>query len=291
MLAKINIMSNSFPILTFLFLFISLLSAGQDSPEGTLNDLEKYRLKGKVKSVMEIKYALAGSDANKKDREVIYHKLIRFDPNGYEQESILYKNEQEFLIKKYLSGSDGIPFEMNEYLPDGSLNLNVKFTTDNKGNQAEALYSWSENRLIGEICEQTDYYFEILQNEIFTKVTYNYEYRGYCTEQNFFNSDSALSFKLTAKYDFRGNRLESAYFKGNELLSWITKYKYDRYDNMIESSVFKSNRIAVYSKYKYQFDMAGNWISREEKREVTVNIFTAGINPSDMFTERTIEYY
>ena len=291
MLTIYNIMSKHFTLLVLLAFFSLLSSSGQVSPEGTLNDLEKYRLKGKVKSVMETKYALAGSSANKKDQEVIYQRLIRFDINGYEQESILYKNEQEFLIKKFNSGSDGIPFEMNEFLPDGSLNLNVKFITDDKGNQTEACYSWSENRLIGEICEQSDYYFEIIQNDIFTRVTYNYEYRGYCTEQNFYTPDSALSFRLTAKYDFRGNRLESAYFKGNELLSWITKYKYDRYDNLIESSVFKSNRIAVYSKYKHQFDMMGNWISREEKREVTVNIFTAGINQSDMLTERTIEYY
>lgn len=291
MLTIYNIMSKNFTLLVLLAFFSLLSSSGQVSPEGTLNDLEKYRLKGKVKSVMETKYALAGSSANKKDQEVIYQRLIRFDMNGYEQESILYKNEQEFLIKKFNSGSDGIPFEMNEYLPDGSLNLNVKFITDDKGNQTEAYYSWSENRLIGEICEQSDYYYEILQNDIFTRVTYNYEYRGYCTEQSFFTPDSALSFRLTAKYDFRGNRLESAYFKGNELLSWITKYKYDRYDNLIESSVFKSNRIAVYSKYKHQFDMMGNWTSREEKREVTVNIFTAGINQSDMLTERTIEYY
>ena len=160
-----------------------------------------------------------------------------------------------------------------------------------KDSGRKRIYNWAENRIIGEICENTDYYYEIIQNDIFTKVLYKNEYRGYCIEENYLKADSSLSFKFVDKYDFRGNKLESGYFHGNGRLSWMTKYKYDRYDNLIESRVFKSNRIAVLSEYKYQFDVAGNWMIRKENREVHVNILTAGLEQSDTVTERIIEYY
>lgn len=264
---------------------------GSTSPEGQINDLEKFRLKGKVKSILETKYAIPDKSDKTVDKKVLYQKFTLFDANGYEQQRKLYKDGSEYLYSNFISGIDGKQLEMNEFLPDGTLNLNVKYAFDDKGNWSEAVYAWSEDRVIGELCEAYDYYFEIIQNEIFYTVRYKYEYRGFCTEESFIKADSSLSFKLTAKYDFKGNKLESAYFRGNEMLSWVTKYSYDRYDNLVESKVFKSNRIAVSSKYKYKFDDTGNWISRSEDREVFVNIFTAGLNPSDMLTEREIEYY
>ena len=260
-------------------------------PVTELNDREIYQLKGKVKSVMEIKYALDEGSDNLSNQNIIYQKFILFDQNGYEQEIILYKNGEVSLESKFVSGSDGKQVAMNEYLQDGTLNLNVTYKYDEKGLRSEAEYNWSENRVIGEICEMVDYYDDIIKNEIFSTVQYKYEYRGYCIEKNYLKPDGNPSFKITAKYDFNGNKLESAYFHGNGTLSWITKYKYDRYDNLIESRVFKSNRIAVLSEYKYQYDFNGNWISRKEDREVHINILTAGLNQSDMITERTIEYY
>jgi len=260
-------------------------------PDNKLNDLEKYRLKGSVKSVMEIKYPLAEeADSVLKDI-AIFLKYTLFDINGYETETILFKYGDEYLTSKYLFGADGKQAEMNEYNPDGTLNLNVMYKYDDKGFRSEAIYNWSESRKIGEIADNTDYYYEIIPNDIFTKVIYKNEYRGYCIEENYLKADSSLSFKLVAKYDFRGNKLESGYFHGNGRLSWMTKYKYDRYDNLIESRVYKSNRIAVISKYKYQFDAVGNWVIRNEDREVHVNILTAGLDRANTVTERKIVYY
>jgi hypothetical protein len=257
----------------------------------TINDLTRNGLKGKVRSVMETKYAFPDKDSKESENQAIYQRFTVYNEEGYVQEIKLYKNNEEFLLTKFTSDSDGKPLEMNEYLADGTFNLNVKYKYNEDTCKSEAVYSWSENRVIGEICEPYDYYYDIIQNEIFTKVLYTYEYRGYCTEEKFLNADSITSFKLVSKYDFRGNRLESAYFNGTGMMSWITKYTYDRYDNMIESRVLKSNRIAVESEYKYQFDDTGNWIYRKEKRVVYVNILTAGIDQRNTVTERTIEYY
>jgi hypothetical protein len=240
---------------------------------------------------MEIKYASNDKSGKSGNFEIIYKKLTLFDENGYENEVRIYRDNAEFLVSRFVPGNDGKPVEKIESLPDGTLNLNVKYQYDEKGFRSEAAYYWSENRVVGEICEMFDYYDDILQNVIYNRVEYQSDYRGYCTEEKFITSGGEVSFILASKYDFRGNRLESAYLKANGMISWITKYQYDRYDNMIESRVFKSNRAVVESEYKYQFDETGNWVTRKEKREVYVNILTAGINTSDMLTERTIEYY
>jgi hypothetical protein len=191
----------------------------------------------------------------------------------------------------FIFGAHGKQAEMNEYHPDGTLNLNVIYQYDNKGFRTKAIYNWTENRLIGEICEKTDYYYVILQNDLFNKIIYENEYRGYPLREFYLKPDSSLSFKFDMKYDFRGNKTVSAYYHASGHLSWITKYKYDRYDNQIESRVFKSNRVAVESYFKYKFDEAGNWISRFEERKVYENILTAGLLKENTITERTLEYY
>jgi hypothetical protein len=267
-------------------LFIALII-----PETKFTDLNKYWLKGKVKSVREIKYSLSDEGDGARRDKILYQKNTFFNIDGYETQTMLFKNGHEFLLSKYVFGPENKQAEMLEYNPDGTLNLHVSYKYDEKGFRSEALYNWSDNRQIGEKAENTDYFFEIINNDLFTKVIYKNEYRGYCLEEKYLKADSSLSFMFSYKYDFNGNRLESAYFHGNGRLSWLTKFKYDRYNNLIESRVFKSNRIAVISTYKQEFDAAGNWIIRREKRDVTVNILTAGLERANTITERIIEYY
>jgi hypothetical protein len=275
----------------FILILFCVLFAGSGLPPGIKNDLEKQRLKGSVKSVMETKYTLAGKDKNAQKDKIIFQKFTSYDIYGYETENRLYHDGTEYLVTSYISGPDGKPAEKKEYKADGTLNVTATFLYNEKGNLTEADYVWENDRQIGEICQNTDYYYEVIQNDIFTKVLYQYEYRGYCTEEQYFKSDGALSFKFINKYDPRGNQLEAAYYHSNERLSWMTKYTYDRYDNLIESRVFKSNRIVVLSTYKHQFDEIGNWTVRREERQVDINILTSGLEQNNMIIERTIEYY
>lgn len=267
-----------------------LFGAGSPSGSGP-TDLEKYRLKGAVRSVMETRYTLGESGDTNAPGNVIYQKYTAFDEKGYETETTMYREGKAFLVSRYIFGADGKQVEMNEYNADGSLNAQVLYSYDDKGHRTRADYRWAENRQIGDFYENTDYYYEILTNDLYTKVIYRNEYRGYCTEEHYLRADSTLSFKFISKYDFRGNKVESGYYHGSGRLSWMTKNKYDKYDNLVESRVYKSNYIAVLTHYAYQFDDTGNWTVRNEDREVHVNILTAGLVRGDMVTERKIEYY
>lgn len=295
MKSLINLIANRLINHKIAFLLFSLVSCGifisLINPDPKFTDLDKYRLKGKVKSLREIKYSISEEGESSRRGNILFQKNTFFDIDGYETQNTLYKNGKEFLLSKFIFGADGKQVEMNQYNPDGTINLYVSYNYDEKGFKTEAIYNWSDDRRIGEKAENTDYFFEIINSEIFTNVIYKNEYRGYCLEEKYLKADSIMSFMFSYKYDFRGNRLESAYFHGNGRLSWLTKYKYDRYDNLIESRVYKSNRIAVVSTYKHEFDAAGNWIIRKEERDVTVNILTSGLERDNTVAERIIEYY
>ena len=278
--------------INYILLMILLLAVFAFSfPAPEINDLQKHRLSGKVKSLTEIKYSIPRDDSTLTQDKIVYQKDILFSQQGYEVKITFTKSGTDRLMAKFIAGPDGKPLEMNEYKSDGALNCHVTYLYDDKGNKTEALYTLEEENLIGEIGENTDYYYEIIQSERFTRISFINEYRGYCTEEEYIKPDNSLSFKFIYKYDIHGNKLESAYYHGNGRLSWLTKYKYDRYNNLMESRLFKINRIAVFSTYLHQFDDNGNWIYRKETREVHVNILTAGLDRNDMVTERIIEYY
>jgi hypothetical protein len=268
-----------------------LIIHGFGIPDKGITDLEQHRLKGSVKSVMEIKYTLAEKTANSPKDKIIFQKFTSYDKSGYRVESILFKESAQFLKSSIMFGPDGRPSGLNEFTVDGTPNLNVIYKYNEKGYISEADYQWADDYITGDFCENTDYYNEIIKNDLFVKVMYTSEYRGYITEEKFIKADGSISFSLVSRYDPLGNRSELSYFHGDGHLSWITKYKYDRYNNLIESRLYKSNRIAVLTKYKHQFDAMGNWTVRSEEREIYVNILTAGLERADMVTERNIEYY
>ena len=261
------------------------------SSNTVLSDLDRLTLYGKVKSMMVTRYTVSGKGKNMEKNMVLFQELTYFDIDGFETESAIFKDGKEYLTSRYEFNYLGRQSVSNQYLADGRLNLNIEYLYNSDTLRSEAIYHWSDDRIVEGICEEFDYRYDILVNELFSRVIYKYEYRGYCTGETYLKPDSSVSFNITSKYDFRGNQLESAYFRGNGGLAWMTKYTYDRYDHLIESRVFKDNRIAVKSTYTYQFDDKKNWLSRLENREVFVNILTAGLEQSDILTERIIEYY
>jgi hypothetical protein len=272
-------------------LFLLALFQGGTIPKKGITDLEKYRLKGKVKSMMETRYTVGeGADSLTKDK-ILYQKYTEFNYAGYESSYILYKDGKPSLSGNFLFGPEGWQTGLDEYRADGTLNAHVVYFYDTKGFRVKARYRWGENREIGDLAENTDYYFEILNSDLFTIVVYKNEYRGFCLQEDYLRADSTLSFRFVSRYDFHGNKTESSYLHGNEHTSWITKNNYDLYDNLIESKVFKSNRIAVETKYTYQFDGQGNWMVMREDRNVNLNILTEGLEKADMLSERSIQYY
>ena len=272
-------------------IFVFGVLIGLTATANQINELEKLKLRGKVKSLMEIKYSVVEEVDSLVNDTIISQKYTVFNESGHKTEAIIYRNGSEIASSKCLFGAFGKQVELNEYDQYGTLYLTIAYKYDDKGYRIEANYDWSGQRRYDENMQERDIGFEVLDENPFIKVTYKNDYRGFCTEEKYLKADGSLSFKYTHKYDFKGNKLEKNYFNSSGKLIWRTTYRYDRNNNMKESKLYRDNRIAVKSTFKYQCDASGNWVSRLEEREVHRNILTAHLDSGSILIERKIEYY
>ena len=264
---------------------------GFSDPDEPATDLEKLGLKGKVKSVMETRMSNAAGGKEKAEGGVTYKKLSKFNPEGFETETIIYNNNGKSSRLKYLFDTASYAVGLHEYTDDGTLWLTVSYKRDEEGNKLEAIFSWPEKAAYDEIREKSEQLYEVLDRSPWDYVVYENDYRGFHLEERYYHASGRLLFKFTYRYDIHGNKMEMIYFNSKGRTSWETKYKYNRDNQMVRSIIFKSNRVAATSEYAYQFDAQGNWVSRMEKRTVNYNILTQDLVEGSFMTERVIEYY
>jgi hypothetical protein len=278
-----------------LFLLLMLLAAAANPSLQQRNDLVKRGLKGEIKSIMETKYALVENEDPEdtlivKDT-VIYQKHTFFNEFGFETESRLYQNGSQVSATRYIFGPRGQQVEMNKYNEAGELVLNVKYRHDNKGYRVQGTYNWKKFEFYDELTELEEVGIEELNEDLVTRVIFNNNHRGLCEEERFMKADGCISYRNTYRYDFRDKVVEMTYYKESGRVAWRSKYKYSRYGHRSQSRLFKDNRIAIESNFEYEFDEAGNWISRYEDRKLIENILTRHLKGGNTLTERTIEYY
>ncbi len=274
-----------------LIILLGALCAGSFAQPKGVSDLQKMKLKGPVRSVMEWKFLMADTSLSMLSDSLMHQKYTQFDPNGYEMEWKQFENGSVSRYAENIFGNNEKQSVQRQYNPDGSLYCEITYSYDKREFILEANYDWVEQRGYEENLIKNDFVFVIFEFYPYNKVLYENEYRGYVTREEFVQAGDRLFYTYEHRYDARGNKISMTYFNASGHTSWVTKYKYDRYDNLIASSVFKNSYIALETEYDYQFDEAGNWISRREKRKVYRNILTQSILDGNILTEREITYY
>jgi YD repeat-containing protein len=255
------------------------------------NDLDRLRLKGAVKSMLETRLSTTANDSQGSNGLVTYKKLSTFNRDGNESQTSIYKEGRLFSQVRFYFDTAGNPAGLREYTEAGTLWLSVSYKLDKEGYKIGAEYNWPEKRGYDEIREKSDQLYEVLDRHPWDQVLCENNYKGFPLEEKYLKSDGGMLFKFNYRYDMKGNKLEMTYYNFKGHTSWETKYKYDRYDNLVGSTVYKSNRVAAKSVYTYTFDSYGNWTSRTEKREVEVNILTASLEAGIFVVQREFEYY
>lgn len=272
-------------------LMTSLALITGQSPAQALNDLDKLGIAGAVKSITETKYLLNGPAGDSATNRIISRKRVSYNENGFENEVITYESGSVSSTAVCHFDTEGKPDFVKVFDPDGTIKYTVSYKYNDKGFRTEAEFHWKDQQFYDEYKEKTENYFELFERNVYSRIIYTNDYRGFFTEEKYLRDDSSISYHYTHRYDIHGNKLVMSYFNSSGRTSWLTKYKYNRANIMTESRVYKSNRIAVTSKYSYQFDERGNWTSRLEKREVVDNVLTQFFQRGDFLTERVIEYY
>ena len=272
------------------FLLAVMVFSGFISGDRPSTDLEKLQLKGRVKSVTEIRLNNSVSGESISGTSSSYKKISKFNIDGYETEAVIYNNgKYSNIIDVFDTAGNKIGFR--EYKEDGTLWTTVTYNLDKKGNPVSADYDWLGKGEYDEIREKSELLYEVLDRNPWYKVLYKNDFRGFHTEEKYLGGDGKLLFKFSYRYDIHGNKVEMTYFNSRGRTSWDTKYHYDQNDILVESIVFKSNRVAAISKYTYQYDSKGNWVNRLENREVNYNILTASLVEGNFVIRREIEYY
>lgn len=192
------------------------------------NSLSNEKLKGDIKSITTLTIYTGAKDTSKiidefnnsgnKTVVCVYSsghvlKFINTYNNYNDLIKAVYLHNGEFsdsTVYKYDNMNN--PIELNKYLPDGALELKVKYSYkyDNKGNQIEK----KEFNAIGKLSKKT---------------TYKYDRKGNQIENNFYVGDKLL-YKTNKSYDDSGNPLTAITYQADFNKENKTIYKYGDFD-------------------------------------------------------------
>ena len=256
-----------------------------------ITDLEKKGIIGKASSIKKIIYSESSKAENKRKETVVFDNLTTYNTDGNRQITSEFKDGILFSHTIYNYNEHGILIGCDEYNTNNSLYLSISYLTDDKGFITEAKY----NRILQKTYDNDrfsiDVEYDKYYQNLFTLISYKNDFKGYVLKEEYFNPDSSVSFMLNYKYDYKHNKVEIKYYNKNGTLSWRSKLKYDSKSNKKESKLFKSNRLALLSKFTYEFDQNGNWVKRIETRHLYDNFFGQDLDNNTYTTIRKIEYY
>lgn len=247
----------------------------------------KLNLNGSVKSITQLENKLSSDSTNK----IIRNSTKIFDNNGKIIELLKFKNHKLFSrINYYYSDSGNISYSQ-ETNADGSLYLQIKYFYDEDGYIESKVFDRSQQKSYNIDRQKADVEYEEYYSNLFTKIQYKCDYKGYKLEETYLKDNEELTRKLTYKYDYKYNLVELKIYNSNGQVDKRIKYRYNKYNDILESKTYISNRLALTSTFTYNYDDNENWISRTEKRKLQENLFTTNIDSSDILTQRIITYY
>lgn len=295
-----------FSLLLSLALMCMLCSCNKEPSEGILNDINRYNLKGKVKSITEINYTLTGK----------YLTRILFNEEGFITEQSSY-NPDGSLIRKWVNsydndnlklsrhcyvGKDSLSYilryyynrqgkliwtklyDPNEYLVsqysteyDDSLNvIRETFLGEDASYQHLVVHTYNDQNKVKE-----EIYIDSVRNRTWKQI-YQYNDRSQVKEIILKSPDDSL-IKTTRYTYLTNNKVDKAYHYNAKMeLESVTDYAYDKMENIIEILEHSHDNATHQDKtYQYSYDKQGNWTFLSE---------SVNHQPGNVIT-RKIEYY
>lgn len=308
----------------FFYLILAILISGcnQQKDETDLNnDLNKYHLFGRVKSMSEFSYEAIdrfgeiSKGKSKRDDYGFDHHIL-FNTNGYVIEANYYYYPGR-LANKYIYKyeSDNNLSEYRKYSEDGNLFNSESYEYNDKGKKIKTQRYISNlvNQHIT-IIHKYDDFGNNIEDSIYNsdglisihkfkcdisgkrieekdydadgklnlKIIIEYDNRGNEVERKYYNKDGKIYIHTSYKYDDAGNNIEVNQFDDGGNLKSKTTSKYDDKYNNIENDIYDENNHLKFSGIsKYEFDKKGNWIKCVEYDN----------NLPTYIKERKIEYY
>jgi len=276
------------PIINY-FLILFFISCGNGNNSANhinKNDLEKYDLKGHIKSIKVESFSLTNindsintlldqstntiNDSVVKIKTLLDYEtyklfnkdgnlleFVEYDWKGNKVDSTRIKYDSKGKIKNKTQSETITKYEYTEF--DSLININI--TAPNHSHRIAFIYN-KKNRKIKRLEYKNDTLFEF--------TTYNYTKNGNEIETNNYDYKSRLNISLLRKYDSVNNLLKDTYIRIDSLKTGIGKYQHYYKYNEKSKLVLKTNlgvldKASPYSKSIYEYYRNGILKSQIEK--------------------------
>ena len=252
-------------------LLVSLCFLAQAQREKT--DLEKDRLKGKVKSIVSVGYKPDNSSGKIHKGKEVHRSTSKYNDKGFvtlfvatagkdtvEGEYVNYNAEKTTYTYDNKSNLIGA----NNYDPDGNLDDSSSYTVDNKGNRIDWFIYRADGTMEQNFTTEYDNKGNLIESNEYAKGklkerhTYKYDDKGHQSEDNLFGADGRMKWKETFNYDTKGNLVEVTDYKRNGGFDARFVYGYDVKGNQIEEKEYTSESSLKHKRILTKYDTAGN---------------------------------
>jgi len=183
------------------------------------NDLQRLKLKGKVKMVTEFEYNAAHDSLRWKG-------VTKFNEAGNAVEFFTYGPDGVMLSKTVFKYNDSNKIvEENRYKGDGTFNVKTTYQFDIKGNKIE-----EDNYDGGGV--------------LFMKVLSKFDGRGNRIVKDSYNEFGHLFLKCNSKFDDDGLETEAKEYDSHHGLKFTTTFDYDQADkegNWLKRTTYKND--------------------------------------------------
>jgi hypothetical protein len=273
----------------FLFLIIVFSSLFQILRE-PITDLERSKLKGKVKSLTETEYETNPVSKVPQKGKMLAKFTSQFNENGNVSETHIFNADGSIRFMHFFTfDKSGNQTESRLYNPDMSLGGRVEYTFDEKGRKIrESIYDYYKKLVAKHI-------YNYDKSQVISRESYGEEgnltgtgfilidANGNETEETWYTEKGTPDVKWTRSYDSLNRPVQTNQYSLKDHLDDIEYFKYDSdsyetEDKMVDGRgalIRKTNTIYL------EKDQTGNWIRKVTyKFEKPVSI-----------TERIIIYY
>ncbi len=245
---------------------------------------------GGIKSIHERVFSTS-SESESGEMLILKDVVHTYNYLGFKTETVKYRNDSIFSIVRYKLLNDSILLESNEYNPDGSLYLKIKYTTNEYGYIEKAVFYRESQKAYDDERQRIDIEYEKYYSGLYTTIDYVTDFKGNILSSKYTTQNGSLYCRYQYNYDYMYKRVQTKYYNNKNKLSWRKKIKYDRDGLVSEIKLYESNRIARVSEFSYKTDAKANWIDRTEKRQLFDNFFAYYLDDNTIITKRIIEYY
>ncbi len=277
----------------------SLESSSRYDRRGRLLEVVRYRLDNAVDYRVSYRYEgerLLEETSYTTDEAPLYRWLHDYDREGRKLSLTGYNDAGGLDFKTvYSYDPEGRLVQETAYNPDETLSSVTDISHDAQGYTRETRYGASQLEGDYRTVERYDRNGNRLEEAAYGadgalqyRVSYRYDGAGRLLEEIAYGADSSAQYRLENRYDEAGNLLGTTEYDADDEPFYRYGYAYDEHGTLTRRSSLGADGSGSVLVYEYDYDPAGNWVTRRAFKELE-RFGETVLEPSEV-SRRDIQY-